>query len=34
VCHVNDEHIDVSEVTRAVEIYVKYCTKMAARHRG
>jgi acetylornithine deacetylase/succinyl-diaminopimelate desuccinylase-like protein len=34
VCHCADEHIDVSEVTRAVEIYVMYCTKMAARGRN
>jgi acetylornithine deacetylase/succinyl-diaminopimelate desuccinylase-like protein len=30
VCHCDDEHVEVSEVTRAVDIYVKFCTKMAA----
>ena len=34
VCHANDEHVDVSEVTRAVDIYVKYCTKMAASRKS
>jgi acetylornithine deacetylase/succinyl-diaminopimelate desuccinylase-like protein len=34
VCHCDNEHIDVSQVTRAVEIYVKYCTKMAARSKN
>ena len=34
VCHCDDEHIDVSEVARAVDVYFKYCTKMAARSNG
>lgn len=34
VCHANDEHIHVSEVARAVDIYVKYCTKMAASRKS
>ncbi len=34
VCHCDNEHVDVSEVTRAVEIYVKFCTRMAARGKG
>lgn len=33
-CHCDDEHIVVSDVTRAADIYVKYCTKMAARRKN
>jgi acetylornithine deacetylase/succinyl-diaminopimelate desuccinylase-like protein len=34
VCHCNDEHIYVSDVTKAAKIYVKYCTKMAASSKS
>jgi len=34
LCHCDNEHVDVSEVTRAVDVYVKYCTKMAASRKS
>ena len=29
ICHCNDEWVDVGQITRAVEIYIEYCSRMA-----
>jgi acetylornithine deacetylase/succinyl-diaminopimelate desuccinylase-like protein len=31
ICHCDDEWVDVTEVAKAVDIYVEYCSRMTGR---
>ncbi len=31
ICHCNDEHVELAQITRATELYVEYCSAMADR---